>query len=392
MNNKPILATFLILLSIVLFLCFLPFFSASRNITYQAIPEIHLWDYIPHTSIEIESDNDLLQFPGSGTSEDPFIIEGLNITTYSDCGIYITSTTKYFIIRNCYINANEQSIYLKNIAKGTGNVENNFCSNSQIGNGVGIEVENSENLIVTNNICTDNDYYGILVSNSNNSTLKNNTCSRNRVGIIVFSSENSLLYNNTCVENENVGIEIMWSTSSIVERNICSKNNEFGMVLWDSNETLVIENTISESKEDGIFLSNNNDTIFSFNTLKKNGYYGMFLDHRCYFNEIYYNNFIENNYHSQNSQGCDNGVSNSWSNLETKKGNFWSDKSIFLESYWIDGSADSIDYYPLKKQIEREDEKTDFANFYFSLISNILIVLVLIFVRKTRKFNFLPSF
>jgi len=56
-----------------------------------------------HDPIEITSDEDFLAFPGSGTYEDPYLIENYNITSSTSFGIHITSTTKHFLIRNCYI-------------------------------------------------------------------------------------------------------------------------------------------------------------------------------------------------------------------------------------------------------------------------------------------------
>ncbi|MHA1205511.1 MAG: hypothetical protein ACTSSL_11350 [Candidatus Heimdallarchaeaceae archaeon] len=56
-----------------------------------------------HDPIIIASDSDFSIFPGTGTPEDLYIIEGFNITTISDYGINIRYTTKYFIIHNCYV-------------------------------------------------------------------------------------------------------------------------------------------------------------------------------------------------------------------------------------------------------------------------------------------------
>lgn len=389
MKTKSTLIKFFVIFSIVFFSFLSPSVVISDRKALQSDLGIFSGSYISRNSIEIISDNGLRSFPGSGTPENPFIIEGFNITTENDFGIYITETTKHFIIRNCYIDASYRGIYLNNIAKGTGRVENNICKNSEVSNGFGIEIEKSENIVIVDNICTGHDLYGIAVIYSDNSTIKSNICSRNGgSGIISFSSENPYIYNNTCVENEDSGMIILSSSSSLVERNSCSKNSIFGIVLWDSNESIVVENTIDENKEYGISLSWNYDSVLSYNTLQKNGYHGVSLDHFCYFNEIYYNNFIENNYFSLKPQAIDNGTNNLWSNLETKKGNYWSDKQILLKNYPIDGSANSIDYYPQKEQIEREDEKTEDVSFRFSIINGVLIVFVFYFRKKNRKTQF----
>ena len=82
----------------------------------------------PHAPISITSDSNFEVFPGSGTEVDPYIIEGYNITTTSDEGIYISGTTKYFIVRNSYIDAEWYGIYISNVADGTATVINNMCN------------------------------------------------------------------------------------------------------------------------------------------------------------------------------------------------------------------------------------------------------------------------
>ncbi len=132
----------------------------------------------PHAPISITSDSDFEVFPGSGTEVDPYIIEGYNITTTSDEGIYISGTTKYFIVRNCYVDAEDYGIYIYDVADGTATVINNTCSNN---NGYGIYLRYSGSSMVTNNTCSDNDW-GIVLSSSISSTVINNTCSNNDWG------------------------------------------------------------------------------------------------------------------------------------------------------------------------------------------------------------------
>ncbi|UJG43477.1 MAG: hypothetical protein K9W46_14045 [Candidatus Heimdallarchaeum endolithica] len=56
-----------------------------------------------HDPIANTSDSDFSIFPRTGTPDDPYIIEGFNITTISDYGINIRYIAKYFIIHNCYV-------------------------------------------------------------------------------------------------------------------------------------------------------------------------------------------------------------------------------------------------------------------------------------------------
>jgi len=64
---------------------------------------------------------------------------------------------------------------------------------------------------------------------------------------------------------------------------------------------------------------------------------------------VYSNNFIDNNV-GGGTQTIDNGNSNSWYNIVTTSGNFWSDLGT-NSTYIIDGTAGSIDLHPLANPI-----------------------------------------
>ncbi len=89
----------------------------ALNINVQSVVEENDYrpnslELIPHDPIEITSDSDFEVFPGTGTEIDPYVIEGYNITTTSTRGISIRGTTKYFTIRNCYVDAEENGIHI----------------------------------------------------------------------------------------------------------------------------------------------------------------------------------------------------------------------------------------------------------------------------------------
>ena len=95
----------IVLLSLTIILLS-PFHGFSVNLGINLATISHT----PHEPISITSDEDFitLGFAGNGTAEDPYIIEGYNITTSTGCGIFITETTKFFIISNCYMLLLEQ--------------------------------------------------------------------------------------------------------------------------------------------------------------------------------------------------------------------------------------------------------------------------------------------
>ncbi len=195
----------------------------ASNINVQITAEENdytptLLELTPYDPIEITSDSDFEVFPGTGTAEDPYVIEGYDITTTSTFGIYITSTTKYFIIRDCYVDASDYGIYIWNVTDGTATAINNTCNN--------------------------NGYDGIKIDSSGSSTVINNTCSNNFRGIYLYFSGSSTVTNNTC-SNNNYGIYLYYSGSSTVINNTYS-NNFRGIYLEDSGSSTVENNTFTD--------------------------------------------------------------------------------------------------------------------------------------------------
>ncbi|MBY9002026.1 MAG: right-handed parallel beta-helix repeat-containing protein [Candidatus Heimdallarchaeota archaeon] len=161
------------------------------------------FDLVPSAPIEINSDGDFISygFNGSGTAEDPYIIEMYNITTTSDRGIKVEGTTKYFVIRNCYVDAEYAGIWLKNIAEGTATIKFNVCSYNEV---------------------------GITLTNTSGSTLMNNTFSNNNyVGMNLFTSCFCLVSYNLFQENKAPGIETSGSDNLFHHNRFVHNNLEY---------------------------------------------------------------------------------------------------------------------------------------------------------------------
>ncbi|MHA1779208.1 MAG: NosD domain-containing protein [Candidatus Heimdallarchaeaceae archaeon] len=195
---------------------------------------IHL-DLINHDPISITSNDDFAAFPGSGTIFDPYIIEGYKISVNGGTyGIYIAHTTKYFIIRNCYVElAADSAIYISDIGLGTAIITNNTCSTTTDGMN-GIYVEYADSSIISNNICNNN-YFGINVQYSDFCTITNNTCPDNDIGINVVFSDSATITYNTCTNSEK-GIDLEMS-SATVTNNIIT-NNDHGIYISSSPSTI----------------------------------------------------------------------------------------------------------------------------------------------------------
>ncbi len=400
----------------------------------------------PHDSISITSDSGFAVFPGSGTEEDPYLIEGYNITTTSNRGISITDTTKYFIVRNCYVDVDDYGIYIDNVADGTATIINNTCSNNNFGislnyfgsstvvnntcnnnNGDGIRLwysgsstvvnntcsnNGDEGILlwdsgsstVINNTCNNNNFEGIMLSYSSSSIVVNNTCSNNNSGIKLSSSNNSTVINNTCNYNQ-YGIMLVTSGSSTVADNTCN-NDYHGIYLFSSGSSTVTNNTCNNNNH-GIYLSSSDSCVVTYNLLQDNEKYSVYLAlengifvsnsdnnlNRIFVsssdnNLIHHNNFVDNNL-GGTSQAFDGGTNNTWYDTKTLEGNYWSDWSG-EGSYSIDGSENSIDLYPLDEPAEYSTivSSTYEIQVFFTfslLIAVVPLLLTKLFSRKRLK-------
>ncbi len=408
MKMKTILVLLILTLSIY-----------ASNINVQIIAEENNCrptplELTPYDPIFITSDSGLEVFPGSGTSEDPYVIEGYNITTTDISGIYITYTTKYFVIRNCYVDAKYSGICIGNVADGTTSVINNTCNN----NDWGIRIQSSVSSTVANNTFTncglyisedtieayllytvENNWvngkklgfytnldsmivaepiYGqLILVNCTNVTVRDQILNSATNGLFLYSCTYSVIINNTCNNNSFRGIVLFSSVSSTVSNNICSNNNDLGIFLYFSVSSTVSNNTCSNNNY-GIYLHSSDFCFVTYNLLQGNEGYGIYLFSRSD-NLIHHNTFIENNL-GGTSQACDDGANNTWHDSTTHEGNYWSDWSG-TGSYSLDGSAGSEDLYPLNEPAEYSTDENQ-LNFTFTLI---MLVFPLILTRTISK-------
>ena len=142
---------------------------------------------------------------GSGTADDPYIIENKNIYTVSraeSIAIEIVDTSAYFVIRNCYVHGGGFSssyqplgISFNNVINGT--VENNIVDHFLNG----IYLESSENNRISNNTFESN-YDGIWLYGSNKNLILSNTVENNSwVGIYLSECDNNSIYHNNFIGN-----------------------------------------------------------------------------------------------------------------------------------------------------------------------------------------------
>jgi parallel beta-helix repeat protein len=206
--------------------------------------EIEPFVYTPHDYIEIVDDADfaataLLEgWPGDGSPEDPYIIDGLEIDRGGTVGlgmlcIGISNTRVSFIISNCNL---------------TRAIEYSMSTYW----GSGISLHNVSNGVIVNNTCSNNDRCGIILRDSDSNTLINNYCYNNSGGIGLFESSSNTVFNNIC-NNNGGGIDLYVAEYNTVTNNTCT-NNTIGISLSRSESNTVANNTCT-SNDIGIYLS-----------------------------------------------------------------------------------------------------------------------------------------
>jgi parallel beta-helix repeat protein len=260
---------------------------------------------LSHSVIRINSNTDFANqalvesWKGSGTSGDPYIIEGYGIDA-SDTGpaIYVGNTTVYFkirrnylyntseiskpyfrgagvqfynvihgVIRNNTITDNKHGVYIEQSI----NSENSIIYNSiSTSTRYGIELQDSGSIIITYNVISRCYLSGIATYNNGNSSIMNNIILNNyHDGIRIFeNSNNNKIYNNSIFDQATGGILIQQSNYNEIVNNTVSYTDEEGIrVYYHAHSNIIKDNNIS-----GISLSESHDNVLANNTVDKGIY------------------------------------------------------------------------------------------------------------------------
>jgi parallel beta-helix repeat protein len=210
---------------------------------------VELQQYTAHEPIFINYDDEFSYqgFPGSGTINDPFRIEGLNITSTESDLITIKETQVHFTIRN--------------------NILNGLSRASS-----GIEFFNVWNGIIENNLILNHKSEGLIISGSQDNIIRNNTIKNNSNGIKVVRSgfthpRNNIIINNTIHYNMLRGILIDDALESTISDNRISSNQFMGISLQNCENISLTSNIISSNSFQGVFLDSSHQCNISNNTL-----------------------------------------------------------------------------------------------------------------------------
>lgn len=209
-------------------------------------------------SIIITNDSDFTQkyhFNGSGTQDDPYLIQNIVINNQEEYGISVSNTSVYFIIRNCSVTTKGTGINISNIAPNTCDIIKNTCFFNEIG----ISVINTDYSLIENNNCSFN-VQGFVLDGSAHASIFSNYCANNthynREGISCWNCPYSnISYNQFDGTN---GINIWLSENSIVN------NNSEGYIFVVSSNVQICYNEILNNYG-GIYSSSSNSFIYGNN-------------------------------------------------------------------------------------------------------------------------------
>ncbi|MHA2105464.1 MAG: right-handed parallel beta-helix repeat-containing protein [Candidatus Hodarchaeales archaeon] len=288
-------------------------------------------------------DFDLYNFSGSGTVDNPFIIEGYDIES-TETFISVEHTDKHFHIRNNKFNGLNSlygGIMFYNVTNGQ------FYDNDFFQTRIGMT--NSHNITIYRNEFHDYSSaainYGGFFGSSTFVNIVDNVITNNNFGIWVEPGvSNSLIVDNRITNNGERGISFTGSNSTILN-NIIS-NHDIGLDIWESNNNLIVNNSINQNAYCGLRISENSfNNAILFNNFVQNQDYALkvFSDENLITNNSFINNGFK--FAQAYANGSNNLVfSNYWSNWISPDND---SNGIVDNSYYLDGHEGVKDTSPL---------------------------------------------
>ncbi len=342
----------------------------------------------PHAPIVITSNTDFVSqgWPGNGSIDDPFVIEGLFIRTQEGSCVQVYRTDAYFVIRDCTLDVEEvddkgsHGVFLERVLHAR--VEN--CNISKVTNGISlmksIECHVSGNIIdqakigivvdrVYNCSITDNRVigrtYGIHCIKSTLVTASENYVTSAAIGILTEDIHNSFIKENqvtdsdwalyvySCTEMEiasnafsggQVGLDLEYSSSCLVSKNTIHETG-YGIYCYSSADSEFTRNLLYGNTITALYSGKSVKCAIIENTIERNSGVGVHLqkstDCRVYGNEIGWN--TKGN--AKDVAGTPLPTSlNEWDD-GVGLGNGWSDYD-FGSVYSIPGDCNAVDMYP----------------------------------------------
>jgi len=193
----------------LLFLIFIvgtPLLSVNHPYPHQHddAQVIATMSYQKHDPLIVDGDEEFVLngFTGSGTAEDPYVINELNITNPGTC-ITIMNTTAYFILKDCFVKATYSShgIILQNVTFGS--IEGCKATTCH----AGIYLHQTMNCTIENSTVYSS-RTGIFLKSAYSCSISNSKAFRNANGIWINASDYCRATGNRVYRNADIGISL----------------------------------------------------------------------------------------------------------------------------------------------------------------------------------------
>jgi parallel beta-helix repeat protein len=216
---------------------------------------------------------------GSGTSLDPYIIEGWEIDSgYTGYGIVILSTDAYFMIRNVTVHGGgENGILLSGVSNG-------IINGSLIAqNKYGIVVDGCSGIEILNNTVTQNTYGGVIFAGGINNTLDDSNVTKNGDGLVLFKSSSNTINHSNFLNNTANGICLLQASDyNLIYNNNVSLNIEDGVRIDQTLNDTLEKNTITMNRMNGVYIYSSGEVMISNTLIKSSGVADLHLEARSH--------------------------------------------------------------------------------------------------------------
>ena len=300
-------------------------------------------------------------FTGSGSKEDPYRIEGFNITSPLNDLIIIRNTDVAFLITDNYLNGMTTTVTGINLSNVQyGRIENNTITQCKDG----VFVSNTSNTAFQNNSINSNTEFGMFFLKTSKCTVTANTIHNNKAnGVHLKECWNTTIQNNTIYNHQDgeftqSSILLDNSSDTVINNNLLFSNGHGIKLLNSAHHNIIKNNTIYNNQNYGIQLEYSSRNTISWNKISENMEYGIQVTIGSRNNVIQFNNFAQNN--GGITQAFDDGAKNAFAY------NYWDEwpisdtnnDRIIDNPYLIDGDANNTDPYPLTEFSSDAIEKT----------------------------------
>ncbi|UJG44061.1 MAG: right-handed parallel beta-helix repeat-containing protein [Candidatus Heimdallarchaeum endolithica] len=347
----------------------------NHNSSYQKIifekNNSQKTNYIIHSPIDITREEDFAKLgcPGSGTEDDPYIIENYKISTEATnkegCGIIISYVSSSVVIRNCFVQGFGFGIASESRA-GSTIVEN--CT--LLYNYDGILIHQTGDSLVYNNYSANNSRFGILVSESSNVTVTKNTCIFNGEGNIGLDTNNEITITFNTLENVTSdwapGIWSSGNNEIVFSNNLIKGATTDGINLERCNNVVINDNKIYNSTNFAICYAFEVSNSLVYNNLFcGTGLGGVRIGERGEYNIVYNNTFMK-----IKDLNEDYGTNSFWYSPTLLIGNLWEDWDGTTNFYSIYG-AEIGDIFPRRIVSVENDDDNDGMDDGWEIVYNL---------------------